>query len=365
MSGPPPTLFITTDAVGGVWSYSVALARGMSRLGWRCVLAVLGPPPSVAQCHEIAGLAGCAVHLTQLPLEWTLSGRPELDRLTTELAAQAGEQRATTVHLHAPSLAACAWRVPVVAVAHSCMATWWDAVRGGPRPEAIAWHAAATAQGLRSAEGVIAPSRAFANDLVLAYEIGRSITVVPNGLEDPVAGSVPRGGFVLAAGRLWDEAKNIASLDGAAGAMRTPVHVAGPLHAPGAANVSFTNLVHLGNLAPPALQGAMARAAIFASPARYEPFGLAVLEAAQHATPLVLADIPTFRELWSGAAIFLPPGDTRAWASCLDRLAQDSPRRAALGRAARIRARHYTVAAMVSATAAIHHHIGGTARRAA
>ena len=53
----------------------------------------------------------------------------------------------------------------------------------------------------------------------------------------------------------------------------------------------------------------MARAAIFVSSSVYEPFGLAVLEAAGSGAALVLSDIPTFRELWDEAALFAPPGD--------------------------------------------------------
>ena len=44
--------------------------------------------------------------------------------------------------------------------------------------------------------------------------------------------------------------------------------------------------------------------------ALYEPFGLAVLEAAQAGCALVLSDIPTFRELWDGAALFVAAATT-------------------------------------------------------
>jgi glycosyltransferase involved in cell wall biosynthesis len=80
--------------------------------------------------------------------------------------------------------------------------------------------------------------------------------------------------------------------------------------------------------------------------ARYEPFGLAVLEAAQAGCPLVLADIPTFVELWGGAAEFVPPGDDGTLADVLARLAEDDAWRARLSEAARERARQYTPDAM-------------------
>ena len=68
----------------------------------------------------------------------------------------------------------------------------------------------------------------------------------------------------------------------------------------------------------------MRRSAIFAAPSRYEPFGLAVVEAAISGAALVLADIPTFRELWSDAALFVSPDDSGGWSRALTELAEDS-----------------------------------------
>ena len=53
-------------------------------------------------------------------------------------------------------------------------------------------------------------------------------------------------------------------------------------------------------------------AAIYALPARYEPFRLEVLEAAAPGCALVLGDIASLRELWDGAALFVAPDDDRA-----------------------------------------------------
>ena len=76
---------------------------------------------------------------------------------------------------------------------------------------------------------------------------------------------------------------------------------------------------------------------------RFEPFGLAVLEAARAGCALVLSDIATFRELWDGAALFVARRRRRR-ALPRDR---DADRRCAicacrLGEQARRRARRYT-----------------------
>jgi glycosyltransferase involved in cell wall biosynthesis len=87
---------------------------------------------------------------------------------------------------------------------------------------------------------------------------------------------------------------------------------------------------------------------VFASVALYEPFGLAVLEAAQAGCPLVLSDIPTFRELWDGAAVFVGSDDDAAIAAALEGLLRDPEERARAGAAARERAGRYTVGAMTA-----------------
>ena len=347
-------VLITTDAVGGVWSYSLALAAGLAAAGQHCTLAVVGPAAQPHQTQAVAATPGCRLVETGLPLDWLAPDRATLDRTAEALAGLAARSGVTTAHLHAPCLATVRWPVPVVATAHSCMATWWDAVRGGLRPAHFAWHDAATLEGCERAAHLIAPSRAFADDLRRTYALTRPVAVIHNGLQAVPPGGTARQEFILAAGRLWDEGKNIAVLDQAAAHLDTPIRVAGPLASPDGAAFTGTRVVALGNLPAPSLAATMARAAIFATPSLYEPFGLCVLEAAQTGAPLVLSDIPTFRELWDGAALFVPPRDAKSWAATLRRLMADPDARTALGQAARGRAAAYTQAAMVDATAALH-----------
>jgi len=176
-------------------------------------------------------------------------------------------------------------------------------------------------------------------------------TAVRNGRERKARGeSRPRERVVLTAGRLWDEGKNLAVLDRAAGRMRGTVQAAGLLTGPHGQTVAPAHVASLGLLDAAALDERMRRAAVFCSPSLYEPFGLGVLEAAQAGCALVLADIPTFRELWQGAAVFFDPHDDAALASLLDAMLADADwtrRQAAL--AAR-RAATFTVEAMAEGT---------------
>jgi glycosyltransferase involved in cell wall biosynthesis len=353
--GLPPRVLITTDAVGGVWSYTLAIARGLADLDCRCAIAVLGPSPSPDQLAAADAILGVQLFDTGLPLDWTARDEPELARAAARLDCLAEEVGASTVHLHTPALAAFAWRSELVAVAHSCVGTWLDAVHPAQAvPEDFGWRMRLMRRGLERAAAVIAPSAAFAASLRRVYGFRGPIDVIHNGLPPRVpAPRLQRESRVLTAGRLWDDGKNVAVLDAAAVRLDAPIDAAGPVAGPDGSRFAARHLHLLGTLSSEALREACARSAIFAAPSLYEPFGLAVLEAAQLATPLVLADIPTFRELWQDAAVFVPAGDPVAWADSLRSLLETPARRDALGARAWARARLYDAAHMAAATACV------------
>ncbi len=334
---------MTADAVGGVWTYALDLARGLRAHGWEVVLAVNGPPPE-APPGDVEVLA------TGLPLDWLAQRPEEVTDAGAALARLAAAHGADLVQLNSPAYGAEAvFEAPVVAVQHSCTATWWRAVRGDePWPDDIAWRYDLARRGLLACDRAVAPTRAFAAAVQAEYRLPEPPTAVWNGRARGFeAVEAPDGGYVLTAGRLWDESKGMAVLDAAAARLSPPVVAAGPLAAPGGDPARFAHLRTPGVLAGPELRAQLAGAAVFCSPSLYEPFGLAVLEAAQAGRPLVLSDIPTFRELWDGAAVFTPAGDAPALGVALAALLADAPRRAALGAAARERARRYTVEALV------------------
>ena len=344
----PLRLLLTTDTVGGVWRYSLDLAQGMAE---RPTLAVLGPAPSASQRAEAAAL-GLRLIETGLPLDWTAESAAALEVTTAALQTLAEREGVSSVHLHAPALAGTGrWAVPVVVVAHSCVATWWSAVRGGRLPDDFAWRMKATEAGLRTANAVIAPTGAHREAVRSVYG-DVTVNVVYNGARriplPPGEGAVPA---ILTAGRLWDEGKNAIALDRVAASLGIPVRAAGPVSGPNGARVELSNLRQLGTLGPEEMQRAYAEATVFASLARYEPFGLSVLEAAQAGLRLVLSDIPSFRELWDGAARFVPV-DADPTPALRAALADHGD-----GGSAE-RAQRYTLAKMVEATLAVHRRAG-------
>ena len=351
MSARVTRIFLTADAVGGVWTYAADLARGLAREGCAVTLAVLGPAPDAAQADAVAGAVELVV--TGLPLDWTAASPDDLLRAADALAAEARRAAPEVVHLHSPALLGeAAYPAPVVANAHYCVATWWRSMRSGPLPKDLAWRAEATGRGLHRAAAVLVPSHAFGAALRAAYPGDWTPRVVPNGRAAPPEAEPGERHGVLTAGRLWDEAKNVALLDRVAAEAKFAIEAAGPVEGPNGARARLRHLNLLGRLSEVDLRARMAAASVFASPALYEPFGLGVLEAAQAGCALVLSDIPTLRELWDGAAVFVPSGAVSTWRATLSQLVADGARARTLGASARERSQRYTDRAMVSGTRA-------------
>jgi glycosyltransferase involved in cell wall biosynthesis len=101
-------------------------------------------------------------------------------------------------------------------------------------------------------------------------------------------------------------------------------------------------LHRLGVLGFDARADAFARAATYTLPARYEPFGQSVLEAGLAGCALVLGDIPTLRELWDSAALFVPPDDPTGLRAALTDLIRNPRLRRELGADARRRGLEYS-----------------------
>jgi CDP-paratose 2-epimerase len=351
----PLHLLMTADAVGGVWTYALDLARAYAARGVRTTLAVLGPSPDARAAAAARAIPRLELVDTGLPLDWTADDAAEIARAGAAVAALATRTKADLIHLNSPALATGnRFPAPLVGVCHSCLATWWSAVRGGEMPDDFRWRTELVRHGLLACDRVVAPTRAFAEATARLYDLPPPLAVHNGRTPPPAARPLARARQVFTAGRLWDEGKNLAVLDAAAARVDAPCFAAGPLKGPNGAAIALAHLRTLGILAPDHVGEWLARSPVFASLARYEPFGLAVLEAAQAGCALVLSDIPTFRELWDGAAVFVPPNDPQAAAEALNVLLAAPERTDDLGAAARAAAARYTVEAMAEGMLALY-----------
>jgi glycosyltransferase involved in cell wall biosynthesis len=194
----------------------------------------------------------------------------------------------------------------------------------------------------------------------------RDLRVIANGiwLDDYLA-SDARGGdeatserepFVLAAGRLWDEAKNVRLLADVASRLPWPVRVAGETWD----TTLPAGVEPLGRLDRAELARVMRRASIFVHAARYEPFGLAPVEAAASGAALVLSSIPSLRALWAGSVDLVAPDDAEGLVEAVSALIASPTRRAAMADRARARARTCSARAMTEGYLALYRELEGT-----
>jgi glycogen synthase len=343
----PPRVLLTTDTAGGVWTYAMQLATALEREGAAVTLAALGPDLSGAQRRD-AELRGLPLRSFRCRLPWMADPWADLEAAGRWLLALADETRADVVHLNEPVLAALGWSAPTVAVLHSCVLSWWEAVRGEPAPETWGRYRETMLAGLAAADVVVAPSSAMLASARRHYGV-RQGRVVANGVESPALRAGAKEELILTATRLWDPAKNVVALDRAAAAVRWPAYAAGEAVSPDGSTESFEHLGLLGHLDRRQLDGWMTRAAIFALPARYEPFGLSILEAALAGCALVLGDIASLREHWDGVAIFVPPDDDELLRLALRSLIDDPRLRHTLAMRARRRALGYSARPMALA----------------
>jgi glycogen synthase len=322
-------VLMTGDAVGGVLTYTLELVAGLAEHEVEVVLALTGPSPNREQRARIrsAPLAGYAER--GYALEWMDSPWQDLSRTAFWLLELVDAIRPDLVHLNGYAHGALRLGTPKVVVGHSCVLSWHEAVRRRPAGTEWARYRTVVEAGIRGADALVAPTRALLSQLRRLYRPRCQCEAIPNGMDADGRLPGPKERYVLGVGRAWDEAKNLAALERVASRLAWPVVVAGDGSA-------------LGHVDGARLRELYARAAVFAEPARYEPFGLAALEAGLYGCALVLGDIPTLREVWDDAAVYVDPFDDDELATVLERLLRNECQRALLGRAAYARAREYS-----------------------
>ena len=348
-------LLLTTDTIGGVWTYAMELARALAPRDVQIALATMGDPLSPDQRRQVATLDHVTVFESQYKLEWQPDPWSDVHAAGQWLLEIEYRFHPDVVHLNGYAHGALPWRSPALVVAHSCVCSWWQAVKGEPAPPEWDRYRAAVRDGLRSVDAVVAPSAAMLAALEQAHGPLPPSRVIYNGRDSSPFRASWKEPFIFSAGRMWDDAKNLAAMARVAPQLSWPVYVAGD----GADGLTPENLHSLGRLDPASLAHWLSRASIYALPARYEPFGLSILEAALSGCALVLGDIPSLHEIWSNAALYVAPDDDAALAKTLDRLITDPDARRDLAARAAARARRYTVQRMGRAYLDLYRQLSG------
>ena len=344
---PVKRVLMTADTVGGVWTYALDLARSLAPHSVSVSLATMGRLPTLQQSAEAASIPTLALHPSEYALEWMPDPWDDVVRAGDWLLALEAEVRPDIVHLNGFAHGDLPWQAPTVVAGHSCVLSWWQAVHGTDAPSDWDRYRAEVRRGLQSASLATAPTQAMLSALETHYGPLQNTRVVPNGREASLfAPDACKEPLVFSAGRLWDDAKNIRALAEVAPRLPWPVCVAGDTTHPGGEDCRFDDVRLLGCLPPDQIAARLSRAAIYALPARYEPFGLSALEAGLSGCALVLGDIDSLREVWGNAALFVPPDDRDALCAAVSRLIADPDLRSELGARALAQARTYTTERM-------------------
>src|SRR3954452_21657778 len=342
-------VLMTTDTVGGVWTYALELCRALRRHRVEVALATMGAPLDASQAAEAAALPGLQIYESAYRLEWMREPWDDVDESGAWLLDLERQTAPDVVHLNGYSHASLPFAAPVLVVGHSCVLSWWRAVRRETAPPEWEPYYQRVARGLRAADLVVTPTAAMLRWLEYLYGPLQHARVILNGRRPELFPLLAKEPFVLGAGRLWGEGKNVRVLARAAPRLSWPVLVAGDTEHPEGGDDRPDNVRHLGRLASSDLASWLGRASIYALPARYEPFGLSILEAALAGCALVLGDVDSLRELWDGCALFVPPEDDGALAEALNGLIRDAVQRRRLTRESRRRALEFTPERMAEA----------------
>jgi len=352
-------VLMTADTVGGVFVYALELAAALGRNGAQVALAAKGRVLSANQWDQARRVPGLEVFESQDKLEWMEDPWDDVARSSTWLLELEQRLAPDVVHLNDYAHGALPFAAPRLVVGHSCVLSWFEAVRRAPPPASFDRYRAEVARGLAGADLVVAPTHFMLQQLERHYGALPRTRVIPNGRSAARFCPVEKEPFILCAGRLWDEAKNARLLDAIAGRLRWPVLFAGEEAHPDPARSGAARPRHarpLGRLPPESLACFFRRASIYALPALYEPFAISILEAGLAGCVLVLGDTPSLREVWEGAALFVPDSPALL-RKILSGLIERPEMRAQLGALARERALTYTPERMAEQYAAAYRDI--------
>lgn len=337
-------VLLTTDTIGGVWTFTKDLCEGLLACGHDVALVSVGRLPYEAQSQWCKATRRWAGHrfwyeAWATPLEWMEANELAYRGAEDALLRLASDFNADVIHANQFCFGALPTGLPKVVTAHSDVLSWASVCRptGLEDSQWLRQYCALVSSGLKGASAVVAPTRWMAGALGRGFAEAKDIRVVLNGRTIPCS-AMPRVDRFLQAvsiGRGWDEAKGFSVLDGMDAAM--PVMVAGETTLEGPSGA--------GALSEEQVLALFRRSSVYVASSVYEPFGLAPLEAALCGCAVVANDIGSLREVWGEAAIYFRGADELK--RTLDRLVDAPAELRCAQLQARRRAMELTAARMV------------------
>jgi glycosyltransferase involved in cell wall biosynthesis len=270
---------------------------------------------------------------TAFGLEWMHDIQRDMELSQEFLLSLIREVRPDFLHFNQFYYGAIDCDVPRLVVAHSDVVSWWRAVHGQTPPESewLRWYRSIVIRGIKQADAVAAPSGWMLDTLSEIYIQPENGRVIYNGRSPTLFNPhISKSPYVLSVGRVWDSGKQVTLL--CRRDLPLECYIAGSDRHPDASlrleraldTSSIPQLHFKGEQSELQLRQLYARAAIYAAPSRYEPFGLAPLEAALSRCALLMNDIPSFRELWDNAAYFFDQNSAESLMAALRKISEDA-----------------------------------------
>ena len=327
-------VLVTADTFSGVWTYSRELVSGLVTHGAQVTLVSFGEIPLPHQTAWMDGLHGLEYHPTAFRLDWMQEGEQDFHAAQEYLCEIVRDTRPDLLHLNQLSFGALPVPTPRVVVAHGDVVTWWLNIHGHEpaASEWLKWYRKTIVTGLKRADAVVATSKWMKEMLCLAYCSDFDGHVIAPG-RNPIYFNpfVTKEESVLAIGRLWDSGKQVALLT--QHTHRLPVCIVGadnPIPVPALpirADVRVSTGEHeisvKGAQTESQLRSLYSKSTIFAATSRYEPTGLASIEAAFSRCAIVANDTDLYRELWGDAALYFERNNADSLGEVLTQLEAD------------------------------------------
>src|SRR5205823_3574690 len=136
MNEPISRVLMTGDTVGGVWNFTLELAEALGARDVEVILATFGGIPTETQRSEAAEIPNLTLLTSEWKLEWMGDPWGDIKDSGRWLLELEGEYTPDVVHLNSFGHGAVPWQAPEILTAHSCVASWWSAVKHEPLPQA-------------------------------------------------------------------------------------------------------------------------------------------------------------------------------------------------------------------------------------
>lgn len=309
-------VLITTDTVGGVWTFTQEVAAGLLERNCRVLLVSFGRVPSAAQqeqCDALQRKFGASFRYvpSDIPLEWMDTNERAFEDGAELLEQQCALFAPDVIHSNQFCYGALETVTPRLITAHSDVLSWAKACRKEPLAHSpwLKSYVAQVQAGLSRAEAVIAPTQWMMTALKESFGVPECQAVIRNARAVKTKFSGSRVLQAVTAGRLWDEAKGISILQDVKSAV--PILVAGESQLDSARRAHLVGSARLiGQLSEAEMLDLLQRSAIYLCLSIYEPFGLAALEAGRCGCAVIARSIPSLREVWGEGALFFKDADS-------------------------------------------------------